>query len=365
MAKNVALPYFPIPPAAYDQRYMAEVIRAFSVYLAQDATPGPERFSSITITSDTGAVDYGEMSWSSTEGTMDLTMGNDVTQQVGFETYMRAENDTGTTIANGSVIGFAGVNGEIKVSKYIADGSVPSLYFIGVTTCDIPDGEIRPVTVYGKVRDLDTTGTPVGETWSVGDILYASPSTAGAFTNVRPTAPNEVIVVAAVLSVDATNGAVLVRPTIPIGLDYGSFTDTTDQTPAAANTAYAVTLNTTEISHGVSVVSNSRITVEEAGFYSANASFQVTSSNASSSKAYFWLSKNGTDVDDTMRVFTIKANGDTKVITVEYQISLAASDYVELMWAASSTNIRLDAITGLSFGPDAPSVIAHVAQIQL
>ena len=365
MSRNVPIPYFPTPPLVYDRNYHAEVTRAFSVYAQQMNTPGPWRATEVTITDATSNVDYGTLSWNSTAGTLDLTMGNEVTQQIGFETYMRVENDTGSTIANGSVIGFAGVNGEIKANKYIADGSVPSLYFIGVTTCDIPDGAIRPATIYGKVRGLDTTGTPVSETWSVGDILYASPSTAGAFTNVRPTAPNEVVVVAAVLSVHATDGEVLVRPTIPMGLGYGSFTDSTDQTAAVANTAYAVTLNTTEISHGVSVVSNSRITVAQAGFYSVEASFQVTSSTASSSVAYFWLVKNGTDVDDTTRAFTIKANGDTKVITLTYQISLAASDYVELMWAADTTSMRLDAITGLAFAPDAPSVIAHVTQLQL
>jgi hypothetical protein len=365
VSRNIPIPYFPNPPQTYDRAYHAEVVRAFSVYAQQMNTPGPWRATSVTITDSRSNVAYGTLSWSATEETLDLTMGNDITQQIGFETYMRCENNTGTTIANGTVVGFAGVNGEIKVNKYIADGTVPSLYFIGVTTSDIPDDEVRPVTVYGKVRGLDTTGTLVGETWSVGDILYASPSTAGAFTNVRPTAPNEVIVVAAVLYVDATNGQILVRPTIPISLDYGSFTDTTDQTLAAANTAYAVTLDTTEISRGVTVASGSQITVSQAGFYSVEASFQVTSSTSSSATAYFWLAKNGTDVDDTTRAFTIKANGDTKVVTVTYQISLAASDYIELMWAADTNNILLDAISGLSFAPDAPSVIAHVSQLQL
>ena len=365
MAKAVPIPYFAYPPYEYEPSYFADMTRQFASYAQQLQVPGPERVLSLTITPSTAGSDYGTLSWSSTEETLDLTMGNDITQQIGFETYMRCENKTGTTIANGTVVGFAGVNGEIKVNEYIADGTVPSLYFIGVTTSDIPDDAVRPVTVYGKVRGLDTTGTPVGETWSVGDILYASPSTAGAFTNVRPTAPNEVIVVAAVLSVDATDGQILVRPTIPMGLDYGSFTDTTDQTPAAADTAYAVTLNTTEISRGVTVASGSQITVSQAGFYSAEASFQITSSNASGSNVYFWLAKNGTDVDDTTRAFTIKANGDTKVVTVTYQISLAASDYVELMWAADTTSMTLDAISGLSFAPDAPSVIAHVSQLQL
>ena len=40
---------------------------------------------------------------------------------------------------------------------------------------------------------------------------------------------------------------------------YGAFSDYTDQFAAAVNTAYAITLNTTDLSAGVSVVSSSLI----------------------------------------------------------------------------------------------------------
>ena len=39
----VPVPYFPIPPAEYSQAYLAEVIRAFSVYLEQARNPGEGR----------------------------------------------------------------------------------------------------------------------------------------------------------------------------------------------------------------------------------------------------------------------------------------------------------------------------------
>jgi hypothetical protein len=46
----VPAPYFPIPPAEYDQRYFNEVIRAFSVFLEQSRNPGEGRFTKITLT---------------------------------------------------------------------------------------------------------------------------------------------------------------------------------------------------------------------------------------------------------------------------------------------------------------------------
>lgn len=365
MSRNVPIPYFPIPPQSYNQGYFAELTRAFSVYTQQMNTPGPWRATELTLTEETGNVDQGQLSWNTTEETVDLTMGNGVVQQIGFETYMRVNNDTGNQIDNGAVVGFTGVNGEIEVAPYIADSSANELYFVGVATYDMPDGETGPVTLYGKVRGLDTTG-PGAETWNVGDILYASPTTAGLLTNVRPTAPNVVISVAAVLSVDATDGEIMVRPTIPIGLNYGSFDSTSSQTITTINTATAITLGTTLSSNGVSIgTPASRLVVDESGFYQVSASLQFQSGSSSPKNIYFWLRKNGSDVTDTVRAITNDLNNGYSPISLNYTISLAASDYIELYWAADSTDVDLVPITGLAFAPDAPSVLVSVTQNQL
>ena len=370
MTRGINIPFFPNPPVGYDQRYMQQLVQAFALFTRQVQTPGPWQATELILTEETGNVDKGKLTWNTAEETLDLTMGHGVTQQIGFETYMRCENDTGSIIPNGSVVGFSGSNGEIRVSKYIADGSVPELYFVGVTTADIPDGEVRPVTVYGKVRGLDTTGASVSETWAVGDILYASPSTAGAFTKVRPTAPDAVIVVAAVLSVHATEGVIMVRPTIPIGLDYGAFTDTTDQTLSAIDTPTAVKLNTTEISNGVTVVNDgssnpTRITVSQSGFYQIAVSNQYTSSNSSAKDVQTWLRKNGSDVADTNSYVTLNGNGVNAVFSTVFTISLVAGDYVQIMWASNDTAVSINNIAATGYSPACPSVIVSVTQIQL
>ena len=210
MSRGLNIPYFAEPPSDYNRQYFSQLVQNFALYANQVANPGPWQATELTLTEASGNVEEGILSWNTAEETVDLTMGDGVVQQIGFETYMRVENDTGSQINNGQVVGFVGVNGEIKVAPYIANFSANELYMVGVATHDMPDGDIGPVTLYGKVRDLDTTGTPVGETWSVGDILYASPTTAGAFTKVRPTAPNVVIPMAAVLVVSATVGEIMV-----------------------------------------------------------------------------------------------------------------------------------------------------------
>lgn len=365
MSRSVNIPYFAEPPREYNRAYFAQLTRAFALYTQQMNTPGPWRATELTLTEQTGNVDRGQLSWNVGEDTVDITMGDGVVQQVGFETYMRVKNDTGSTIPNGTVVSFSGVNGEIKVAPYIANSTANELYFIGVATHDMPDQDIGPVTLYGKVRELNTTGAPVGESWAVGDILYASPTTAGKLTNIRPTAPNAVIAVAAVLVVSATVGEIMVRPTVPIGLDYGSFDATVDQTLGAINTATAITLTNTLVSNGVTLTSGSRLNVAEAGYYQIDATIQLTSGSANAKNIFFWLRKNGTNVAESTRAVTVDINSGYLPISLNYTISLAANDYVELYWASNDTNVTLDALAASAFAPTAPSVLVNVSQLQL
>jgi hypothetical protein len=364
MSRNVPIPFFPSPPPEYSRAYLAQLVRNFAVYTEQMNTPGPFRATELTLTQELGNVEQGQMSWNVNDEAVDITMGGGVVQQIGFDTYMRCKNDTGTAIPKGTVVGFAGVNAEIKVAPYLSDNTANELYFVGVTSRDFPDQDVEPVQLYGKIRGIDTTGQG-GETWSVGDILYASPVTAGGLTNVRPTAPNVVIVVAAVLSVDAADGVIMVRPTIPMGLDYGSFDSTADQTLAAINTATAITFNNTLSSNGITLSNNSRLNVAESGFYQLDAVLQLTSGNSSDKNVYFWLRKNGSNVAETTRAVTVNINGGFIPVSLNYTISLAASDYVELYWAADNTNVTLDALSSSAFAPAAPSVLANMQQLQL
>ena len=366
MTTGNPVPYFPTPPAEYDRVYMAQVIRAFAVFAQQVTNPGPQRATTLTLNPTGEKIPAGELSYNSAEDTLDLTHLNGVTQQIGFETYMRCRNGTLSTIPEGTVVGFSGVNGEIDAAPYLADGAALEVYFIGVTTFDMVPGAVGPVTVYGKVRSLNTTGTPVGQTWVAGDILYASPTTAGKFTKVRPTAPASVVVVAAVLNVSATDGEIMVRSTIPIGLNYGTFSSTADQTLAAINTATPITYTTTEISNGVTLgTPASRLVVVDSGFYHIAVSAQLTSSSASAKNIFFWLAKNGTAIPDTTRAITLSDNAAYTPFSSTYDLSLVASDYIQVMWAADSTAITLDAVAASGFAPTAPSIITVVTQVQL
>ena len=50
MSRNLARPYFPVPPTEYNQPYFAEIIRSFSVYLEQQQNPGEGRNTFLVLT---------------------------------------------------------------------------------------------------------------------------------------------------------------------------------------------------------------------------------------------------------------------------------------------------------------------------
>lgn len=304
----------------------------------------------------------GMINWNSVEETLDIGMDYGVIQQVGQETYARVENLTGVTIPNGTVVGFAGVGAynTLSVAPYLADGTSPSLYILGVMTHALPNsGEIGYCTTFGHVGTLDTSA------FSVGDILYASPTVAGGFTNVKPTAPDNVIPVAAVLAVDATDGEIFVRPTITQMQYYGIFAKTADTSPAVINTAYPITFDTTRLSNGVVIGSpTSRIVVPESGLYQVSAALQFISGSATDKIIWVWFRKNGTDIADSARLVTISINGAYTPLSLAEAISLNASDYIELVYAADNVNVTIDAVPATAFAPSAPAVVLEITQVQ-
>ena len=50
MSRGLVQPLFPNAPPEYDPVFMAEVVRAFSVFLQQVNSPGPWRATDLTLT---------------------------------------------------------------------------------------------------------------------------------------------------------------------------------------------------------------------------------------------------------------------------------------------------------------------------
>jgi len=58
MARNLNLPFLPVPPEEYDQSYLAEIVRALSVYMQNERNPGEGR-NTFTVFTDLQTNDVG------------------------------------------------------------------------------------------------------------------------------------------------------------------------------------------------------------------------------------------------------------------------------------------------------------------
>lgn len=323
----------------------------------------------MNTTANYTAEDYlpGMMTWNEFEDCLDVVQNDGSILQVGLESYIEVINKTASTMPNGTVVRFSGVSlDEIpEASPLIADGSTPPLYLIGVLTNTAIPGQRVRATVFGKVRNINTTGSDVGETWQIGDLLYAHPTQAGKFTKVQPTAPNLVISVAAVLKAHATEGKILVRPTIFPRLFYGTFSSSVTQTAPAINTPHPVHFENTEISSGIRIINGGQISTEYAGLYAFDFRIQLTSSNSSQKNIYLWARKNGVDIPRSTSKVTLVGNGVELVPSWSFTVSMQAGDYFELMYAVDDLAIIINAPLATSFAPSTPSATMRVSQINL
>jgi hypothetical protein len=160
-------------------------------------------------------------------------------------------------------------------------------------------------------------------------------------------------------------------PTGPGGVlgNWGSFYSTQDQVAASTTVAYPLTLNNTDPdSSGVSIVSNSRITFANAGVYNIEFSAQVDRVSGSGTDTVdIWFRKNGTDIPESNTVVTV-SGGAASAKTVaawNYMLDLSASDYVELVWRTSNTNLEFThEPAGTSpTRPAVPSIIVTAHQV--
>ena len=151
----------------------------------------------------------GSVYWDDNAETLALIM-NGTTQKVGEDTFYHVRNTTGSTIPKGTAVRFAGTtgnSGRLLIAPMIANGTTPSQYYMGVTSEEILDNADGKVYQFGKMRGVNTSA------FADGDILYVSTTVAGGFQTTQPTAPNNIIVAAAVVH-SANNGTLMIRPTL-------------------------------------------------------------------------------------------------------------------------------------------------------
>jgi hypothetical protein len=188
--------------------------------------------SGVTVDSTAPYIDWaGSAAPSYTEGRLWydssqhlLTFFSDVSTapvHIGHDLQIRVVNNTGSTIANGAPVYITSTSSgqyypNIALAK--ADVSATSAV-IGLTNGAIANGAVGYVSASGIIENVNTG------TFTVGDVLYLSPYSAGQLMNTVP--PTGVaIMVGKVTYVNSSTGRIYVKQTAPLAVAASTLTGT-------------------------------------------------------------------------------------------------------------------------------------------
>ena len=146
---------------------------------------------------------------------------------------------------------------------------------------------------------------------------------------------------------------------------YAIFSQDTDITAAAANTAYKIALDNIA-SAGITLTGSplTEITFIEGGLYEVAFTAQISSTSASAVNFRFWPRVNGANVTGSTIVASLHNNGATITVSRTAIFSFAAGAVLNVMWATDSTSGSLKAHAATAYAPAAPSVTLAITRVQ-
>lgn len=132
-------------------------------------------------------------------------------------------NKTGINLlaANYQAVKISTAQGQkLAVDLAQADNDINSTDTIGLIKENINVNQTGDITILGQLLEINTTGSLQSETWTDGDVLYLSPTTAGKVTNIKPTGlTGHLVVLGYVEYAHAVHGKIYVKITNGFELD--------------------------------------------------------------------------------------------------------------------------------------------------
>ena len=147
--------------------------------------------------------------------------------------------------------------------------------------------------------------------------------------------------------------------------DFGFFYDTTDQSPTAANTAYAITFNSSGDKQGISIDGSdaSKLNFTHTGKYYISFHATLSSGSASTKTVYSFPKISGVTVSKSTIISTLHENGQKKVMSRNGIFSITAGQYLQAFWASDDTDVELQHNAATAFAPATPSVTLSIIQV--
>ena len=151
--------------------------------------------------------------------------------------------------------------------------------------------------------------------------------------------------------------------------NHGAWQDTTTQTGSITQ-GTPFTFNTVDVIDGVTLVSNSRLTVPTDGVYNIQWSGQFQNVENEIENVKVWLRLNGVDVPGSAGIISLAARKSATIfartiIGWNYFLSLTAGQYVEIVWLPSVASVTVPAYPAVvsPASPSTASVIVTVNQV--
>ena len=167
-----------------------------------------------TTATPTNAV--GKVVWNDSLGTGEIGLkGGTINAKLAQDLYARVVNKTTQNLlrSNYQAVKVQSAQGQrLAVNFAQANNDLNSADTIGIVAENIDNNQEGFVITVGQISGLDTTGTLQGETWTDGDVLYLSPTTAGSLTNVKPDgSTGHIVVIGYVEYSHQNNGKIYVK----------------------------------------------------------------------------------------------------------------------------------------------------------
>jgi hypothetical protein len=159
----------------------------------------------LDITASPGLA-VGRFQWNQDFGTPEVGLiGGNITAHIGQHIHAYVKNDEGSPLVKGDVVYLYGASGDrASVRKAINTTEAGSSKTLGVVAEAIDTNQNGFVTAFGVVDGLNLS------TYSPGDVLWLSAS-AGKFTNIKPSAPSNLVFIGVVARANSGNGQLFVN----------------------------------------------------------------------------------------------------------------------------------------------------------
>lgn len=149
---------------------------------------------------------------------------------------------------------------------------------------------------------------------------------------------------------------------------YGSFYDTTDQELVTTAAAQVVAIGNTLEARLMSITGGDTLVLGADGTFSMTFSIQFTNANNSMQTATVWLKYEGSNYANSARHFDVPSshggNPGSMVGTVNFVATGSAGEEIQIFWAGTSTDLKIDSYSNGAPGAAAtPGVMLTIQQV--